>query len=189
MIWSPICSLFNASATLVVLMLLLPDPATAQEGNPATMERSEANATDRVFALAAARGGNAEVELGKLALERSRSDPVREFAQRMIDDHGKAGEKLTAVAKGADIRLTRRLDPEHRDRLEELGKLSGRDFDVRYLTLQLADHQKMALLLSHEIGSGQNIDLKDFAGRTLPTIFAHLEACRAVLDSVKATPK
>ena len=40
----------------------------------------------------AAHGNMAEVELGKLAVERGTNDAVKQFGQRMVDDHGKASE-------------------------------------------------------------------------------------------------
>jgi putative membrane protein len=40
----------------------------------------------------AASGGKAEVELGRLASERGTSDAVKQFAQRIVTDHGKADE-------------------------------------------------------------------------------------------------
>ena len=39
-----------------------------------------------------------EVETSKVALEKSTRDDVKQFAQQMIDDHGKAGEELKAAA-------------------------------------------------------------------------------------------
>ena len=43
-------------------------------------------------------GGMEEVELGRVAVKNGQSDKVKEFGQRMIDDHSKAGDDLKSVA-------------------------------------------------------------------------------------------
>ena len=41
----------------------------------------------------------AEVELGKLAEQRSQNDAVKDFARLMVGDHGKANDRLIGLAK------------------------------------------------------------------------------------------
>ena len=53
---------------------------------------------DTTFANKAAQGGMAEVKLGHLAKEKASSQAVKDFGQRMIDDHTKAGDELKDVA-------------------------------------------------------------------------------------------
>jgi hypothetical protein len=53
---------------------------------------------DRKFVVDVAQGSLAEVELGKVAALRN-SDTVKQFAQRMVADHGKAGDELTRLAR------------------------------------------------------------------------------------------
>jgi putative membrane protein len=62
--------------------------------------------SDRVFVMKAARGGMAEVELGKLAVEKGSSPDVKQFGQRMVDDHGKAGDELKSLAQSATTTST-----------------------------------------------------------------------------------
>jgi putative membrane protein len=185
MTWLPICSRFRSVLLASILLGCCSGSALqAQEGNPAGMQRSTANAVDRVFAEVATRGGLAEVALARIALERSKSEVVEDFAKKMVDDHGKANEKLAAIAKEAEIALPKELDPEHKKIAENLASLSGRAFDERYLTVQLADHQKTTQLLSHEIGAGQNKKLIAFATETLPVVLRHLGLCRQALEKI-----
>jgi putative membrane protein len=70
-----------------------------------------------------------EVESSKLALERSRSDAVKAFAKRMIEDHSKAGVRIREVL--AQARLTmpdERLDARHIAQMQEL-RDAGDAFD------------------------------------------------------------
>lgn len=54
---------------------------------------------DLAFMNAAAPGGMAEVALGRLAAEHGSNEAVKEFGQKMVTDHSKAGKKLGALAQ------------------------------------------------------------------------------------------
>jgi putative membrane protein len=85
------------------MIVLLAGPALGQSGNPAGMTPGtgpeQPNNPDRLFVHAAAIGGMAEVELGELARERAQGEAVKEFARRMVEDHGKANDRLVSIAK------------------------------------------------------------------------------------------
>src|SRR5271168_1180712 len=57
------------------------------------------SATDRVFVRKAMQGSMAEVQLGQLTLQKSNNDQVKQFAQRMIDDHTKLNQQMKPVAQ------------------------------------------------------------------------------------------
>ena len=65
---------------------------------------------DQRFMQDVAEGGKAEVALGNLALQRAASDDVKQFAQRMVDDHSKANQELTELASQKSISLPHSSD-------------------------------------------------------------------------------
>src|SRR4051794_1626641 len=69
-------------------------------------------AADETFVTKAAKGGLAEVQLGKLAAEKASSDEVKKFGQRMVDDHGKANDELKTLAQSKSITLPTDIDPK-----------------------------------------------------------------------------
>jgi len=133
------------------------------------------NAADRVFLQQAAIGGMAEVMLAELVLARHREAEVEAFANRMRADHGNANAELKQLAEAAGVALPTALDAEHHTVGEQIEKLSGRPFDLAYLSGQLTDHQKTAQLLTYVIGSGQDPLIKVFAAKNLPIILEHLK--------------
>jgi putative membrane protein len=169
-------------ATVAYIFMLLAGPAAGQEGNPAFMTPDtgpkQPNNTDRVFVHAAALGGMAEVDLGKLAEQRSQNDAVQEFARRMVDDHSKANDRLISIAKEAGIPVPDELDQEQKAMRERLGAMDGAEFDLAYLQGQVIEHQKTVQLLEYEIGSGQDTDLKSFAAEILPIVLQHLRTAQ-----------
>lgn len=60
---------------------------------------------DRKFVMEAAHGGMMEVELGRLATQKAMSDEVKQFGQRMVDDHSKANDELMQLASSKGIMM------------------------------------------------------------------------------------
>src|ERR1700729_2373711 len=98
---------------VATLPFLAATPASAQFGNPGGLDPGtresapgvpipgQTNAPDRLFATLAAEGGMAEVDVAKLAQQKSRNEAVIAFAKQMIDDHGKTNAQLASLAKQA----------------------------------------------------------------------------------------
>src|SRR5205823_909236 len=61
--------------------------------------------SDREFVRKAAEGGLAEVELGQLATQKASSPDVKQFGQRMVNDHTKANDELKEVAQKQGISI------------------------------------------------------------------------------------
>jgi putative membrane protein len=171
-------------ATLSSIVLLLTAPAWAQDGNPAGMTPGtgpqQPNNADRLFVRGAALGGMAEVEFGDLAKQKAQSDAVAEFAALMVEDHSDANDRLIGLANEDGIAVPDALDPKHEAMLDQLEKMSGAAFDSAYIRGQVADHQKAAQLLEHEIGSGQDVELKRFASDILPIVLQHLQMAQDI---------
>ena len=170
-------------ATISSVLVLLAAPTMAQTGNPAGMTPGtgplQPNNPDRLFVRTAAIGGMAEVEFGELAEQKGQSHAVKDFARRMIEDHGKANERLIGLAKEDGIAVPHELDAEHkamRARLVE--SPPGAEFDLAYVRGQVVDHQKAVQLLEYEIGSGQDVELKSFAAEILPIVLQHLRTAQ-----------
>jgi putative membrane protein len=138
---------------------------------------ARANA-DHQFVMNAARGGMAEVELGKMATEKGTSDEVKKFGRRMADDHGKAGEKLKTLAQNKHITLPTDLDPKDKALRDRLMKLSGPAFDRAYMRAMVTDHVKDVSEFSRTSRTAKDEDVKSFAAKTLPTVQEHLRMAR-----------
>jgi putative membrane protein len=173
-------------------LALSPCCALAQIGNPAGFAPAtrfekpgvpapnQTNYQDQLFAQLVMAGGRAEVELGRLAAGKTSHDRVRQFANRMVDDHGNANEQLKSLADKSKIPLPEELDSDHKKIRADLGKLDGAAFDLTYLAAQIVDHQKTAQLLAWEIGSGEDADLQHFASDKLPVVLEHIKAAQAL---------
>lgn len=135
---------------------------------------------DRDFIMDAAMGGMMEVELGQVAAQKGGSDAVKQFGQRMVDDHSKANSELMSLAMSKGITLPTALDDKHRAAVTKLSAMSGAEFDRAYSKMMLSDHQKDVSAFEKQSTKGADADLKAFAGKTLPTLQEHLQMARAL---------
>lgn len=168
-------------------MLLASGSFAQEETNPAGMspdtEGKEmakpapegSNNQDKLFVRQAALGGQAEVELSKIAQKRATDRSVREFADRMVEVHTKSNQQLLKLGRGMHPDLPKNLDPEHQSVRNELNKAQGQTFDLAYISSQIQDHQRTANLLQWHISYGQNEALRKYSIETLPEVMAHLE--------------
>jgi putative membrane protein len=162
---------------------------TQPTAHPAPPPQQQANNTDRLFVLLVGAGGLGEVEAARLADARAASPGVKQFAQRMAQDHGRANTRLADMARRAGLTLPSEPGPDEKAMQNQLQPLRGRNFDIAYLRGQLVDHQKTVQLLEWEIGQGQHAELQRYAMETLPTVMEHLGLVQALLaDTTGASP-
>src|SRR6476659_6762106 len=80
-------------------------PAGTAKPPSASEPAGSLTAADRTFVMEAARGGMAEVEMGRLAVNKASNADVKQFGQRMVDDHGKANDELKGLASRKNVTL------------------------------------------------------------------------------------
>ena len=134
---------------------------------------------DRKFMEKAAQGGMAEVQLGKLAAEKAQAAEVKQFGQRMVDDHSKANDQLKQIASSKGVNLPTELDRSTQRELDKLSKLSGADFDREYMKHMVSDHKKDVSEFKSESSRAKDPQVKQFAASTLPTLQQHLDLAQS----------
>jgi putative membrane protein len=141
---------------------------------------------DQGFAMAAAMGGLAEVQLGKLAADHAANADVKKFAQRMVDDHGKANDELSKILSQKAITPPTELKGKEKSNYDKLAKLNGAEFDRAYMSDMVRDHEKDVKEFERESTSGKDPDLKAFAAKTLPTLQDHLKMAKETQSKLGA---
>lgn len=148
---------------------------------PAGAAQKKSNAkADHHFLDNAATGGMMEVELGRVATQNAASDRVKQFGQRMVDDHSKANDDLKQVAGRKDVKLPATLSRDQKKQVDRLSKLHGEAFDRAYMNAMVDDHEKDVAEFRREAKSANDPDVKEFASRTLPTLENHLKMAKDV---------
>jgi putative membrane protein len=128
------------------------------------------------FVTEAAQSDMLEIDSSKLAMTKTDSAKTKAFAERMVKDHTETSTELKGLVTGGKVQanLPSALDKAHKDKLDKLTKLSGKDFTKEYNGLQLAAHKDAVSLFERYGKSGENADLKAFASKHLPHLQQHL---------------
>ena len=149
--------------------------AAAAEDSPPNLQ---------TFVSQAAQSGMAEVEVGKVALNKSSDPTIREFAQRMVTDHSKANAELASIAKAKGVTPPAKLDAEHAAMVNSMRDTPADKFDQQYSKHMNMDHSK-AIALFEGASKASDPDLSGFAKKTLPTLREHKELAEKLPGSPK----
>jgi len=145
-------------------------------GNSASGTGSMFSRDDSRMMVDIAHANLAEIDTGKLALEKSQSDTVKKFAQQMIDDHTAALKELQTLAQSKGVKLPDSPDMKHKTMATALRAMSGTSFDNQYMKRSgIDDHQATLTLLKKVQANAKDADLKAMAGKMLPTVQHHLQ--------------
>lgn len=108
----------------------------------------------------------AEIELSRLAFDRSTRPDIKAFAQKLIEDYDLAGNNLRSIVSGQSI-WPAQLDEKHRELADELAKKQGADFDRDYMEAVIEGHQNLAARLESRLDVRSVAEWKTAAaGRT-----------------------
>ncbi|MGC2472927.1 MAG: DUF4142 domain-containing protein [Candidatus Sulfotelmatobacter sp.] len=156
-----------------------------QQNNSMGKQSAGTASSDTNFMKKAAAGGLAEVELGQLAVQKASNEQVKQFGQRMIDDHSKANEQLKNLAAQEHVTLPTKPELKDRQTKDRLEKLSGTEFDQAYMSDMLKDHKKDVAEFERESKTAKNPAVKSFAEQTLPVLREHLSQAEQIAPTQK----
>jgi putative membrane protein len=83
-----------------------------------------------------------EVKLGMLAAQKGNDAAAKQFGQRMVAEHPKAGDELKSIAIQSKITLPAEVSKSDAETYAKLSKLSGAEFDRAYANEMVKDHEQ-----------------------------------------------
>ena len=119
------------------------------------------SATDKAFMKTVSEGNIAEVQLGKLVVQKASRPSTKNIARMIIRDHSRAQHDLIVLASQKKVSLPMAPNAKHRAMMAKLARMSGLAFDKAFLTAQLGEHRKVAMAFKSESNSNDS-DLRSF---------------------------
>jgi putative membrane protein len=127
--------------------------------------------------------GKAEIRFSEIAVKQANSAKVKAFAERMIRDHKKLGEKFEEVARNMSVTAAE-LNRDQTGTIDGLERLSGAAFDQAYMTRMVQDHEKAVRSYENEAKNGSDRDLKKICNDALPHLQEHLKEAREIANDL-----
>lgn len=137
--------------------------------------------TTQDFVKEAATSDMLEVAAAKVAEEKGNAEE-KKFAQQMVTDHSKSSADIKGMVTSGDVKadIPTTLDDSSQKKLDKLRDTRAAAFSSEYDPMQVSAHKDAVSLFERYSKSGDNAKLKDWAGKTLPTIRHHLEMAEAL---------
>jgi putative membrane protein len=147
--------------------------------------------SDVEIAHAAYTADNLDIAYAKIALEKSKTPAVREFAELMIKDHTAANEAALALVKKLgvtpkDNAFSQALAKNGDAKQAELRGLSAAAFDKAYAQNELGYHQVVVKTVAEQwIPTIQNAEFKKFMTDANEIFKVHQAHAQHMVDSLK----
>jgi putative membrane protein len=148
-----------------------------------TMATMPVNDDVAKFAVKAANAGMTEVKLGAMAEEKATDKDVKDFGRMMVKDHTNAGDELKSLAAEKNITLPATISDDMQKHMDDLNKKTGKDFDKDYMDMMVSDHKDVIDAFEDAAKNSKDAAFKNFAVKTLPTLYKHLGAAKAIEKS------
>ena len=158
-------------------------------GSAARAQTDTVSDQDKTFLKGQQETNIAEVELGKVAIERATTETVRELAQKLMADHQKVMELNRALSTKLGLPVPEQPSAEQQATGEKIKAQTGAAFDAAYVAAQVEGHTKSISKAQQEISSGSHPEVKAFATDYAPKAQMHLQhsqAAQAALSSETA---
>ena len=137
-------------------------------------DTTNATAADKKFVKSALEGRNGEVMLGQLAAQKGNSEDVKQFGQKMVDDHTKLGDQMKEVAQSEGISVPTGISAKDHALETKLQSLTGDAFDKTYIQAMVKDHRHDLSEFKKQADSGNDTSIKEVASQGAQVISEHL---------------
>src|SRR5262245_42005180 len=139
----------------------------------------------KTFIREAIQGNLAEIEMGKLAQQRSTNESVKSFGRMLVDDHSAANKRAQGVAQKLNVSPPTGPSLKQRASYTAQSILRGATFDRRFVNHMISDHQKDIAAYRSQAQANMQ-PTAGMAKETLPTLEKHLATAKSLQPKVTA---
>jgi putative membrane protein len=141
---------------------------------------TQASFSDQAFVRSALEDSVAEVELGQLAQQKSQSDDVKQYGQKMVQIHTQLDQQIKPLAKQLGVSEPKGPSKKQKQEIAKLEALSGPQFDEEYIKEMVKDHQKVVKDFKEEMQLAQDPNVKQIAQSDEPVFEQHLQIIQQI---------
>lgn len=166
----------RALFTTLALTAALSAPAFAQK-----MDNDDISAMKQI-----AQSNLNEVAAGKTGVSKAQSPDVKSFAQKMIDEHTKMFEEISALAKRKDVSIPKDANMKDMAQMKLIERKSGADFDREFMEHMVKEHETALKDVEAIAAKAKDADFKAALQKATPKIKEHLEHAQRLAKGAAA---
>ena len=156
-----------------------PMPGNGPSGSPGT----QPSMADQAFIRQLLESDVVEVQLGQMAQEKSQSDDVKQFAEKMVENRKRLDEQLAPLAKRLDVNQPKGPDKKMKQQIAKMQAMSGQQFDEEYIRTILSAHEKDVKNFKQAASAAQDPNVQRTAQTDAPIIEQHLQAIQKIAEA------
>jgi len=156
------------------------DTNTATDANTTTTNSIVTDEKSSEFLKKVTNSGMAEIQLAKLAQQKATIDAVKNFAAMLERDHTSVNQQVKTLADQRSVALPAAVSDDKQKMYTDMDKMSGKAFDKNYISMMIKAHGDGISLFEDTRSNASDIDVKNFADKTLPTLKMHLDSAKAI---------
>ena len=153
---------------------------TATDANVTTTTTVVTDEKSSEFLKKVTNSGMAEIQLAKLAQQKATIDAVKNFAAMLERDHTAVNDQVKTLAGQRNVALPSTISDDKQKMYTDMEKMTGKSFDKDYISKMVKAHNDGISLFEDTRSSASDIDVKNFADKTLPALKMHLDSAKAI---------
>jgi len=179
----------TASATTAPAAPVSPPATTDTTAAPAA---STGTVTDPQIAAIAVAANAVDSAAGAMARDKATNPRVKEFAARMVTDHGGVNKQAVALVQKLNVTpeetpTSRQLTQGGEQSRQQLSGLGGAAFDRGYMSHEVEYHQTVLDAIDKTLlPNARNAELKALLQQVRPAVAAHLQMAQEIQTSLGA---
>jgi len=153
---------------------------TATDANTNTTNNVVTDEKSSEFLKKVTNSGMAEIQLAKLAQQKATIDAVKNFAAMLERDHTAVNQQVKTLADQRSVALPTTVSDDKQKMYTDMDKITGKSFDKDYISMMVKAHNDGISLFDDTRSNASDIDVKNFADKTLPALKMHLDSAKAI---------
>jgi len=158
-------------------------PVAAQPGDTSA-STAHAVQLDSALIQGVDASNDLELRLGRLAQQKAVNAQVKQFAQRMVNDHQTMQNEWRGVASKYNVPIASTLKPSAQQQVTLMSQLSGAEFDRGFMTAMVDNHQEAVNVLQSRGLNSASTQVRTLVNRGLPIVQEHLRMAQQISTHV-----
>ena len=140
------------------------------------------------FTMKAAQAHLAEIDMARIAIQKSDNTDVRDYANMIQSDHTRALQDLAELMNDKNVVQPKKVAPDTQKDIDRMNALTGPEFDREFVNMMVGDHQKAVGMFRDQQAIAQNDDIQKYIDDVLPKIEMHLEKAQTLQSKLFSAP-